>query len=180
MNLHVPGPHWSDLIYEIAAWFARDKKSPREIADPSCQNGRASASLSVTPSLPSRTSTTWAGWWANWKRTRIRFAYPVRKGDVDWRKLESAVLGEDFERLDEEYDCAGFGNHGGEREIGNDGDEILMGINRGKSMADSGSSRQLTAGSLWVEVGSGSTGLGEVRGELARLEQLGLLQISCR
>ena len=181
MNLDVPGPYWSDLIYEIAAWFARDEKSPGEIADPTCQDGRASASSSVTSSLPSPTSATRTGRWANWKKTRIRFTYPVKKGDVNWRKLESAALGEDFERLDGGDDCAGFGKHGGrESGSGNDVDDMLMGITHGKSRAGGGSSRQLTAGSLWVEVGSGSAGLGELRGELARLDKLGLLQVSTR
>lgn len=177
MVLRVPGPRWSDLIYEIAAWFARDEKLAGEIADhPACQDDHASASFSVTSSPPSPSSATRAGRWENWKNTRIRFDYPVRKGEVDWRKLESAVLGEDFEaeRLDGEYDCAGFGNHGGGAGR-NDVDE-LMGINRGKG----GCSRRLSAGSLWVEVGHGSAGLGELKGELARLDQLGLLQVSCR
>jgi len=180
VTMHVPGPHWSDLIYDIAAWFARDKK-PGEIADRICHDGYASPP--VTPSLPSTTSATRAGRWEDWKRTRIRFSYPVGKDDVDWRKLENAVLGED---LDGVYDWTGHGNHVGgiERESkgGNEGesddvDEMLMRISQ--HGAGGSFSRRFAAGSLWVEVRSGSAGLGEVRGELGRLDKLGLLQVSC-
>ncbi|KAF9777428.1 hypothetical protein BJ322DRAFT_574810 [Thelephora terrestris] len=48
VTMCVPGSRWSDLIYEIAAWFARDR-SHGEIADPTCQDGRASPPSSVTP-----------------------------------------------------------------------------------------------------------------------------------
>lgn len=174
MIMHVPGPRWSDLIYDIAAWFARDEKLTEEIADPICHDDYASPSLSATPSLPSTASATQADRWEDWKRTRIRFAYPVRKGDVDWRKLENAVLGEDLD------DGTGDGDHGGgiEREStgGSEDDHVdrmLMRIGAG-----GGYSRRSTTGSLLVEVGSGSAALGEVRGELGRLDQLGLLQVS--
>jgi hypothetical protein len=50
----------------------------------------------------------------------------------------------------------------------------------GKSVAGGRRSRRFAAGALWVEVRSGSAVLGEVRGELGRLDQLGLLQVSCR
>lgn len=182
--MYVPGPRWSDLIYEIAAWFAKDDKSlGGEMADPTCHDD--SPSFSVTHSLPSNTSATQANRWEDWKRTRIRFTYPVRKGDVDWGRLENAVLGED---LDGKCDCAGIGNHGCgvERESGG-GDEndqagaMLMRINHtGKRGAGSVCSGRSTAGSLWVEVGDGSTELGEVGGDLGRLGQLGLLQVSCK
>jgi len=172
----VPGSHWTDLIYEIAAWLARDEKLGGEIADPACQGGRASA-LSGTPSPPSPSSATRADWPANWKKLGIRFAYPVRKGDVDWRKLASAVLGEDFEGLDGDGDCTGFGNYG---EGGNDDRETSTRINHIENRGADGCSRLPTAGSFWVEVLDGSAGLGEVRGELGRLDTLGLLQVSCR
>jgi hypothetical protein len=97
VTMHVPGPCWSDLIYEIVAWFARDKKLTGEIADPACH----ASSASVAPSLSSTGSATRAGRREDWKRTMIRFSYPVRKGDVDWRKLESAALGEDLEGQDQ-------------------------------------------------------------------------------
>ena len=169
MTMHVPGPRWSDLIYKIAEWFARDEKLPGEIADRACQDGRASPSLSVTSSLPSPSSATRA----DWRRTKFRFGYPVKKGDIDWRRLESAVLGEGLEG---EYDCARLGNRGGISGGGNDeSDEMLMRINPG-----AGGTRRLAASSLWVEVGNGSAVLGEVRGELGRLDKLGLLQVSCR
>jgi len=177
VTVHVPGPRWSDLIYEIAAWFASDRKSSGEIAESACQEGPASPPPFTTPSLPSATR---VNRWENRKRTRVRFAYPVRKDDVDWRKLESAVLGEG---LDGGFDCPKFSNHGGRNEGGsgggNDADERVMRINRGKGQT--GGSRGKRACSLWVEVvGNGSAGLGEVRGELVRLDQLGLLQVSCR
>lgn len=174
MTVHVPGPRWSDLIYEIAAWFVSDGKFPGEIADPACQDGRASPSLSVAPSLPSATRADRCG---NWKKTRIRFAYPVRKGDIDWRKLESVVLGECFvDGQDGRHDCSGFGSRGGtEGEGRNDAEEMMMRISRGKSRAGGRGGC-----SLWVEVGNGSAGLGDVRGELVRLDRLGLLQVSCR
>jgi len=110
----------------------------------------------------------------------VRFAYPVGKGDIDWRKLESAVLGEDFNGgLDGGFDCPIFGNRSeGGSGGGNDADDMVMRINRGKSQA--GGSCGKRAGSLWVEVGNGSAVLGEVRRELFRLDQLGLLQVSCR
>ena len=177
MTVHVPGPRWSDLIYEIAAWFASDRKLPGEIAEPACQEGLTSPS--ATPSLPSATR---AYRWENLKKTRVRFAYPVGKDDIDWRRLERAVLGEDLDGPDGGLDCPRFSNHGGQTEGGggggNDGDEMVMRINRGKSKA--GGSCGKRAGSLWVEVGNGSAALGEVRGELARLDELGLLQVSCR
>lgn len=181
MTMNVPGPSWSDLIYEIAAWFTKEKLA-EEIADLTCHDGRASPSLPVIPSMPSTSSVTRGEW-----ETRIRFAYPIRKGDVDWNRLESAVLGEGTEGLDGGHHCARYGNNefGTERESG-DGDgsdhvhEMLMRINEvGKDGAHGGYSRQPTAGSLWVEAGSGSATLGEVRGELRRLDKLGLLQVSC-
>ena len=176
VTVHVPGPRWSDLIYDIAAWFAGDRKLPGEIAESACQEDLASPSPSADPSLPSATR---ASRWENSKKTRVRFAYPVGKGDIDWRKLESAVLGEGFEGLDGGFDCARFGNRGeGGIGGGNDADDMVMRINRGKSQAGGGCGKR--AGSLWVEVGNGSAALGEVRGELVRLDQLGLLQVSCR
>lgn len=91
VTMYAPGPRWSDLIYEIAAWFARGEKLAREIADPAYQDG---PSFSITPPLSSTSSATWAGRWTNGKETRVRFTYPVGEGDVDWKKLERAVLGE--------------------------------------------------------------------------------------
>lgn len=181
VTMHVPGPRWSDLIYDIAAWFARDKKSG-EIADPICHDGYASPP--VTPSLPSTSSATRAARSEDWKRTRIRFSYPVGKGDVDWRKLENAVLGEDLEGV---YDCTGHGNHVGgierESKSGKEGesDDVDESMVMGISQHEAGGSvrRRFVAGSLWVEVRNGSAALGEVRGELGRLDQLGLLQVSC-
>jgi len=176
VTVHVPGPRWSDLIYEIAAWFASDRKLPGEIAEPACQEGVASPSPSADPSLPSATR---ANRWENRKKTRVRFAYPVGKDDIDWRKLESAVLGEGFEGLDGGFDCPRFGNRGEDGGGGgNDADDMVMRINRGKRQA-AGSCGKRT-GSLWVEVGNGSAALGEVRRELVRLDELGLLQVSCR
>ena len=181
VTMHVPGPRWSDLIYEIATWFARDEKLTGKIADPACHDGYASSSSSATPwpSLPSTTSATQADRWEDWKRMKIRFSYPVRKDDVNWRKLENAVLGED---LDGEYDCTGHGNHEGriERESkgGSEGDHVDRMLMRISQHGTGGSySRRFTTGSLWVEVGNGSAAL-EVRGELGRLDQLGLLQVS--
>jgi len=177
--MHIPGSRWSDLIYEITAWFARDNKFPGEVADPTCHD--ESAFPSVTPSLPSSSSTTQANRWEYWKQTRIRFNYAVRKGDVDWRRLESAVLGEVH---DGECDCARYGNHGGgnERESGggNENDHVDAMLMRINHIGKRGAGGRFTAGSLWVEVGNGSSGLGEIRGELGRLGQLGLLQVSCR
>lgn len=40
--------------------------------------------------------------------------------------------------------------------------------------------RFIAGGSLWVEVRSGSAVLGDLRVELGRLDELGLLQVSCR
>lgn len=180
VTMHAPGPRWSDLIYDIAAWFARDEKLTGVIADPTCHDGYASRSLSATPSLPSTASATRADRWGDRKRTRVRFAYPVREGDVDWRKLENAVLGEG---RDGGHDFTGYGNHGREIEResrgGSEGDHVdrmLMSIN--KHRAGGGYSRRSMVGSLWVEVGNGSAPLGEVRGKLGRLDELGLLQVS--
>ena len=177
--MYVPGPLWSDLIYEIAAWSARDKKLPEEIADIACHDGRASPS---SPSMPSTSPATRADWWEDWKKTKIRFTYPVGKGDVDWRKLESAVLGEG---PDGGYDCTGYGNHGGEEGPSRDGnddvDETMMRINNvERDGADGGCCPRFVAGSLWIEARGGSAVLGDVRGELRRLDQLGLLQVGCR
>lgn len=166
MTMYVPGPCWSDLIYEIAAWFARDKKLTGEIADPTCHG----SSSFVTPSLSSTTPATRPGRWEDWNGTMIRFSYPVRKGDVNWRKLENAVLGEDLEVVD---------SGGGDESDYADGGVIRTNP-IGKSGADGRCSRRFAPGTLWVEVGSGSAVLGEVRGELGRLDQLGLLQVSCR
>ena len=174
MTVHVPGPYWADLLYEIAAWFTSDSTSPGEIAELACQEGLAS-SPSGTPSLPSATP---ANRRENRKKTRVRFAYPVGKDDIDWRRLESAVLGEDLDELDGGFDCPRFSNHGGGLEGGSGGGNDVMRINRGKSKA--GGSFGKRAGSLWVEVSNGSAVLGEVRGELVRLDELGLLQVSCR
>lgn len=104
VTMCVPGSHWSDLIYEIAEWFARDDYE--EIADPTRQGGRASPPTSVTSSLPSSNPATRADRWKDRKRTKVRFVYPVGEGDVDWRKLESAVLGEGVECLDGRYACS--------------------------------------------------------------------------
>ena len=113
MTISVPGPHWSDLIYEIAAWFERIG----EIADPTRPGGRASPPLSGTPSPPSSNGVMRTDGREDRKRTRVRFAYPVKKGDINWKKLESAVLGEDLEGVpegqDRGSDCSVFGNHGG-------------------------------------------------------------------
>jgi hypothetical protein len=169
VTVRVPGPRWSDLIYGITAWFARDKKLTGEIADPVRHDGYASWS-----SPPSTTSATRAGRWEDREGTRIRFAYPVGNGDVDWRKLENAVLGED---VDGGYDCTGYGIHVDELEReSRSGSESLMRI--GKHGVRGGYSPRFTAPSLWIEVGPGSAALGEVRRELRRLDQLGLLQVS--
>lgn len=93
MTMTVLGPYWSDLICEIATWFARDK-SCGKIADPA---SRASPPSSVTASLPSSDQITRADLRKNRKRITIEFSDPVRKGDVDWEELESAVSGEDIE-----------------------------------------------------------------------------------
>ena len=163
-----PGPCWSDLIYEIVAWFARDKKLTGEIADPACH---ASPS-SVTSSMSSTTSATRAG---RWEGTMVRFSYPVRKGDVDWRKLESAALGEDVEA----QGCESIESEDGDESDHADG--RAMRVNPiGKNVAGGRRSRRFAAEPLWVEVRSGSAVLGEVRGELGRLDQLGLLQVSCK
>jgi len=175
VTIYAPGPRWSGLIYGIAAWFARDEKLTGEIADTACQGG---PSFPIIPPLPSTSSATRA----DRRKMKVRFTYPVRKGDVDWRKLESAVLGEDFEGLGGVYNCTGYGNHRGRiaREGGNGVDEMLMKITHvGKHGAAGSCSPRFTAGSLWVDVGNGSAVLGEVRGELGRLDQLGLLQVSC-
>ena len=180
VTMCVPGPYWSDLIYEITSWFARSECC-EEIAGPACRSGRASSLF--TPSLPSTNPATSA---VGWKRTRIKFCYSVGKGDVDWRKLESAALGEDFEG----YDCSAFGNHGGGAECesglgggnGNDHVQVLMEINPGVENRGAGGRQgaRFTTGSLWVEVGGGSGVFGEIRRKLGRLDRLGLLQVSCR
>jgi len=177
VTVRVPGPHWADLIYEIAAWFARDEKFVREIADPACQDGRASA-LNDGPSLPSRSSATRAEWQKR-KRLRIRFAYPLGEDDIDWERLERAVLGGSVEGLDEGGDCTGYGNYGGG--AGDDDGQTLMRISRVENRWAGGSrSGRSTVGSLRVEGLSGSVGVEEVREKLGRLDRLGLLQVSCR
>lgn len=187
MTMHIPGPCWSDLIYETAAWFARDETLTEGIADPTYHDdGYASHSPSDIPSLPSPDSATRADRWDDWRKARIRFTYPVRKGDIDWRKLESAVLGEGPDALDGEHGQAGYGNHRGgtdrESQDGNENDHLDGMVGIGQRGAGGSRNRQLTAASLWVEVevGTGSAPLGELRGELGRLDQLGLLQVSCR
>lgn len=188
VTMCVPGPHWSDLIYEIAAWFAR-VESCEEIADFTCRDGHASpSSLTVTPlsSLPSNNTATRVDCYEGRKRTRVKFFYPVRKGDVDWQKLERAVLGEGIEGQEGGYDCSRFGNHGGgiERESasGNGNDqvqEMLMRISQvGAHGAGGSCSARSKASSVWVEVGSGMAV--EVRRELGRLDRLGLLQVNCK
>lgn len=184
MTVHVPGAEWSDLTYEIAAWFAKNELR-EEIADPACQGGRSSRPLSVTPSLPSSNPVAER---RGGKRMRVRFGYPVRKGDFDWRELASAALGEDGEGLEGlggTGDCSKFGNHGGagrESESGKENDHVddmLMKINQaGYQVAGGSCSERFVARSLWVEVGSRSAVLGELGGELGRLEELGLLLVS--
>lgn len=196
VTINALGPLWSDLVYEIAAWFAKHK-SGEEIADTACQDGRASASSSspvlVTPSLPSSTSVTRYDPWKDRKRTRVRFMYPVRKGDVDWKELESAVLGEDVVGATGQgggSDCSPNGNHGGLGDVGRESDggrendqvgEMVMTISQaGNQVAGGSCSARFMAGSLWVEVRSGCAVLGELRRELGRLDRLELLQVSCR
>lgn len=187
VTMCVPGPYWSDLIYEIAAWFARDEWHD-EIADPASQDGRASPPSFATTSMPSSNAATRADRRKDRKRTKVRFFYPVGKSDFNWRKLESAVLGEDFEDPDSQGGgcaCSRFGNCGGkiERESrggnGNDHvEEIMMRISKVRNRGAGGSCcARFMGGSLCVEVESGSV---VPREELGRLDQLELLQVSCR
>jgi len=184
VTMSVPGPHWTDLIYEIAAWFGREEWL-KPIAD---HDSRASPPSPAIPSLPSSNLVTRVDLRKGRKRTRVRFAYPVRNGDIDWKKMERAVLGEDIEDLDGGCDCSVFGKLGRvgrESEKGGKGndhvDEMVMTINQvGNHVAGGSCSARFTAGSLWVEVASGSAVLGDLRGELGRLDQLGLLQVSLR
>jgi hypothetical protein len=147
----------------------------------------------LAPSLPSDNSATRADRRKDRKRTRIRFGYHVTKGDVDWKKLESAVLGEGDEGLESlggGCDCSVYGNHGGvgvvgrESESGYENDQVggmVMKINQvGNQVAGGSCSARFMACLLWVEVWSGSAVLRELRGELGRLDRHGLLQVSCR
>ena len=182
MTMSVPGSNWSDLIYEIAAWFARDKPS-YEIADPAGHYGRASA-LSDMPSLPSNNPATDTHRWRDGRKMRIRFTYPVGKDEVDWKKLERAVLGENIDGgLDGGCDCPIYGNDDGvgrESGSGNENDHVDE-INQVDNHVAGGScGARSMRGSLWIEIASGSAVLGELRGELGRLDKLGLLQVSCR
>lgn len=181
VTMCVPGPSWSDLIYEIAAWFARGGWQD-EIADTACQYGRASPPSFVTTSMPSSNAATRANHREDRKRTKVRFFYPVGKRNFDWGKLESAVLGEDFDS--QGGTCSRFGNRGGkvERESrggsGNDHIEMMMRINRVRNRGAGGSRCTRFMGSLLcVEVGSGSV---VPREELGRLDELELLQVSWR
>lgn len=95
------------------------------------------------------------------------------------------MLGEDIEGLDGGCDCSGFGNHGSvaresESGDGNDHvDEMVTKINKaGNHVAGGSCSARFMAGSLWIEVGSGSAVLRDLRGVLGRLDRLGLLQVS--
>lgn len=183
----VPGPGWSDLIYEIAAWSARDD-SREEIADRNRQSASTSPS-SVISSLPSSTSATRADGWESRRKTKVRFVYPVREGDVDWVKLQSAVLGEGAEGQEGRCYCAGYGNHasrtGRESGGGNGNDHVdgMMRINNGVGYGAGGNCHRRsssTAGSLSVEFKGGSGVLRKVRERLGRLDELGLLQLSSR
>jgi hypothetical protein len=149
VTVRVPGPHWSDLIYEIAAWFASGQVSG-EIAEPTCQRGRASP---VTP-LPCHQRAELTGGEVEKDEDQVRI--PRQERDVDWRKLERAVLGEGIEGLDGDSDCSVFGNHGGGIEGdsggGNGAGGIVMRINRGKSRAGGSCHGWFSLGRSWERI----------------------------